>query len=79
VKEFWALWDNIYDTVCLLLQIFPSFLTLNLLLSLQEYKNVKQFIYKSLTLLRFIVSELTGSYEVPVVPSKGKEKTVCLH
>jgi hypothetical protein len=27
VSGFWSLRDNIYKTVCLLLQIFPSFLT----------------------------------------------------
>jgi hypothetical protein len=29
VKGIWALWDNIYDCICLLLYIFPSFLTGN--------------------------------------------------
>jgi hypothetical protein len=30
-KGFWALWDNIYGCACLLLYIFSSFLTDNLL------------------------------------------------
>jgi hypothetical protein len=26
VTGFWTLWDNIYEYVCLLIQIFPSFI-----------------------------------------------------
>jgi hypothetical protein len=30
VKGFWAVWDFIYDNVCLIIFIFPSLLTGNL-------------------------------------------------
>jgi hypothetical protein len=40
-KGFWALQNNIYDNVCLLLQIFPSFLMGNLLtIFIKNYKRI---------------------------------------